>query len=135
MQAKFDALQTNDTWFLVPVPSNFKPIGCKYVYKVKLKPNGSLERHKALLVVKGYSQTTGLDYFETFSPMVKPTTIWIVFPLAMSKNWHVKQLDMRNAFLHGELGEYMFMVQPHSLVDSNNPFYVCKLQKALYGLK
>ncbi|RVW69705.1 Retrovirus-related Pol polyprotein from transposon RE1 [Vitis vinifera] len=71
------------------------------------------------------------DYFETFSPMVKPTTIQIVLTLAMSKNWPVKQLDVHNAFLHSDLGEDVFMVQPPGFVDSNNPSYVCKLQKAL----
>ena len=87
IQVEFDALQANDTWFLVLAPPNCKPIGCKWVYKFKFKPYGSLERHKARLVAKGSSQTVGLDYFKTFSPVVKPTIIRIVLTLAMSKNW------------------------------------------------
>lgn len=84
------------------------------------------------MVAKGYSQTAGLDYFETFSPMA---TIRIVLTLAMSKNWLVKRLDVHSAFLHGELGEDVIMVQPPRCVHSNNPFYVYKFPKALYGLK
>lgn len=80
------------------LPSTTPVIGCKWIYKIKMHPNGIVARHKARLVAKGYSQTPGLDYFETFSPVVKPTTIRVVFTIAVPRGWVVKQLDVNNAF-------------------------------------
>ena len=84
MTTEYEALIRNDTWTLMSLTPDHKVIGCKWVFKVKLKPDGSLERYKAQLVAKGFQQTLGLDYFETFSPVVKPTTIRIVLSLALS---------------------------------------------------
>ena len=103
MTTEYEALIRNDTWTLMSLPPDHKVIGCKWVFKVKLKPDGSLERYKAQLVAKGFQQTLGLDYFETFSPVVKPTTIRIVLSLALSLQWPIKQLDVHNAFLNGDL--------------------------------
>ena len=103
MTTKYEALIINDTWTLMPLPPDHKVIGCKWVFKVKLKPNGSLERYKVRLVAKGFQQTLGLDDFETFSPVVKPTTIRIVLSFALSIQWPIKQLDVHNAFLNGDL--------------------------------
>ena len=135
MHLEFEALMNNKTWVLVPPPSNQNIIGCRWVYKLKYKPDGTVERNKARLVAKGFHQTPGFDYFETFSPMVKPTTIRVVLSLALSKNWSIRQLDVHNAFLNDDLFEQVFMTQPPGFVDPSKPNFVCKLTKALYGLK
>ena len=110
-------------------------IGCRWVYKLKYKSDGTIERHKARLVAKGYNQTHGIDYFETFSPVVKPATIRIVLTIALSFKWKIRQLDVHNAFLHGTLDEQVFMKQPPGFENHDFPGHVCKLKKALYGLK
>ena len=135
MTIEFEALQRNNTWHLVPKPSNGMIIGCKWVYKLKLHLDGNIERYKSRLVAKGYHQTFGLYYFETFSPIVKPTTIRIILSLDVSNDWEVRQLDEHNAFLHGSLLEDIYMEQPLGFVDSTAPNHVCNLDKALYGLK
>lgn len=135
MTREFDALVKNRTWTLVPPSSSYKVISCKWVYKVKLKPNGEVERNKARLVARGFNQAFGIDYFETFSPVIKPATIRIILALVVRYNWVLKQLDVHNAFLDGDLSEDVYMCQPPGFVDKNNPHYVCKLQKALYRLK
>ena len=98
MELEFAAFQHNKTWYLVPSPSSGKVIGCKWVSKLKLQPDGQIERYKAHLVVKGYHQTKGIDYFKTSNPIVKPPTIYIVLSLALSQNWCIRQLDVHNAF-------------------------------------
>jgi histone deacetylase 1/2 len=135
MQDEFDALKKNDTWILVPYSYDLPVIGSKWVYKVKLHANGSIDRYKARLVAQGFNQKYGIDYFETFSPVVKPTTIRVVLTVALSKQWPIHQLDVHNAFLNGELREDVYMKQPPGFLDSNHPSYVCKLRKAIYGLK
>ncbi|KAL5571977.1 hypothetical protein UlMin_021574 [Ulmus minor] len=90
MDKEYAALVKNNTWDLVDSPTDVNIIGCKWVFKIKYKTDGSIDRHKARLVAKGYNQTHGLDYFETFSPVVKPATIRIVLTLALSSGWDVR---------------------------------------------
>jgi hypothetical protein len=134
MDSELRALQQNGTWIYVDPPLNAKPIGSKWVYKVKHKSDGSIERYKARLVAKGYNQVEGLDFFDTFSPVAKITTVRALIGIASMKNWHLHQMDVNNAFLHGDLHEDVYMTVPQG-VTSPKPHQVCKLLKSLYGLK
>ncbi|MCO5552537.1 hypothetical protein L7F22_006049 [Adiantum nelumboides] len=110
MNEKMDALYGNETWELMPLPKGKKPIGCRWVYKVKHNGDGSVSRYKARLVAKGYAQTYGIDYKETFSPIAKMAIAVIAMVAAMG--WILHQMDVKNAFLHGDLQEEVFMEQP-----------------------
>ncbi|KAH9725617.1 retrovirus-related pol polyprotein from transposon RE1 [Citrus sinensis] len=135
MQVEFDALQKNSTWILVPRETAGKIVGNKWVFKVKYNPDGSISKYKARLVAKGFHPTQGVDFFETFSPVVKPCTIRIILSLAVMNHWPIRQLDINNAFLNGILTEEVFMHQPEGFIHPQFPSHVCKLTKALYGLK
>lgn len=135
MDLGHQALLRNQTWKLVPKPQGKNIIGCKWVYKVKRKEDGTVDKYKARLVAKGYKHRYDIDYEDTFSPVVKAATIRLILSLAVSKDWCLRQLDVQNAFLHGVLEEEVYMYQPPGYVDNTHPGYVCKLEKALYGLK
>jgi histone deacetylase 1/2 len=134
MKAEFDALLKNQTWTLMPLPSDRQAIGCKWVFRTKENPDGSINKYKARLVAKGFHQQHGFDFNETFSPVIKPITIRLILSLAISYKWPLKQLDINNAFLNGTLEEEVYMVQPQGFEVSDSSL-VCKLNKALYGLK
>lgn len=112
MTTDYNALKDNDTWELVPRLTNSPIICCMWLFKNKFKFDGTLERYKARLVVNGKSQTVGIDYDDTFSPVVKPVTICIVLLLAVSRSWPIHKLDVKNAFLHDDLMELFYMYQP-----------------------
>ncbi|KAH9659677.1 hypothetical protein KPL70_023950 [Citrus sinensis] len=135
MTDELHALRNNETWTLVPAELATKIVGNKWVFRVKYNPDGSVSKYKARLVAKGFHQTYGVDFFETFSPIVKPCTIRIILSLAVINHWTIRQLDVNNAFLNGVLTEEVFMHQPEGFIDSQHPTYVCKLNKALCGLK
>ncbi|KAI3825951.1 hypothetical protein L1987_07722 [Smallanthus sonchifolius] len=134
MNDEMDALLRNNTWTLTGLPAGRKPIGCKWIYKIKYKADGQIERYKARLVAKGYSQREGVDFEETFSPVVKMVTVRCVISLAVQNNWFLFQLDVNNAFLYGNLSEEVYMSLPEGYYD-NSETKVCKLIKSLYGLK
>jgi histone deacetylase 1/2 len=135
MKEEYMALMKNKTWHLVPPHEGKNLIDCKWVYRIKKKADGSIDRYKARLVAKGFKQRYGIDYEDTFSPVVKAATIRLVLAIAVSRGWSLRQLDVQNAFLHGVLEEDVYMKQPPGFEDRNAPFHVCKLDKALYGLK
>jgi histone deacetylase 1/2 len=135
METEYSALMNNKTWHLVPPQKGRNVIGCKWVYKIKRKAGGSLDRYKARLVAKGFKQRYGIDYEDTFSPVVKAATIRIVLSITISRGWSLRQLDVQNAFVHGHLEEEVYMQQPPGFEDTSKLGYICKLDKALYGLK
>ena len=135
MADEFQALIDNGTWRLVPRPPGANVVSGKWIFKHKYHSDGTLARHKARWVVRGFSQQHGIDYDETFSPVVKPATIRAVLSIATSRAWPIHQLDVKNAFLHGHLDETVYCQQPPGFVDPAAPDHVCHLQKSLYGLK
>ena len=134
MQEEMEALYKNKTWDLVPLPQGRKPIGNKWVYKIKRNSNDQVERYRARLVVKGYAQKEGIDFNEIFSPVVRLTTIRIVLAMCATFDLHLEQLDVKTAFLHGDLEEEIYMLQPEGFEEENKNM-VCRLNKSLYGLK
>jgi hypothetical protein len=135
MNDEYTALMRNKTWHLVPPQAGQNVIDCKWVFKVKHKADGSVDRHKARLVAKDFKQRLGIDYDDTFSPVVKHDTIHLMLSLAVSQGWSLHQLDVQNSFSHGILEEEVYMKQPLGFVDPSRPSYHCWLDKALYGLK
>ncbi|KAM1941804.1 hypothetical protein ACFX13_029341 [Malus domestica] len=135
MLEEFQALQSTGTWSLVPSSPHQNIVGCKWVFRIKRKPDGTVDRYKARLVAKGFHQQEGIDFKETFSPVAKPVTIRILLTLAVQHDWFLNQLDISNAFLHGLLKDEVFMQQPPGFVDASQPSSVCKLHMSLYGLK
>ncbi|XP_016173490.1 uncharacterized protein LOC107615995 [Arachis ipaensis] len=133
MDAEYSAFMQNRTWNLVKLPPNREPIGSKWVFWIKYNADG-IDKYKARLVAQGFHQRPGLDYKETFSPVVKPASIRIMLSLALANSWPIKQLDVNNAFLHGDLLEDVYMSQPKGYEQGDGTL-VCKLTKALYGLK
>ena len=138
MDKEIQALEATKTWVLTPLPPGKRPIGCKWVYRVKLNPDGNVERYKARLVAKGYTQREGLDFLETFSLVARTVLVRVLIALASAKGWPLHQLDINNVFLHGNLDEEVYMdLSPgyHSKGESNSATpMVCKLVKSLYGL-
>lgn len=135
MNEEMEALNKNATWTLVPLPKGKKPVGCKWVFSIKYKADGSIERYKARLVAKGFTQTYGVDYQETFSPVAKLSTVRVLLSLAVNLDWPLHQLDVKNAFLHGHLKEEIYMDIPPGYMPNYETKVVCKLQRSLYGLK
>jgi len=128
-------LRSNHTWSLVPFHPSMKVVGSRWVYQIKRHVDGSIEHYKARLVAGGFTQQEGIDYSETFSPIIKQTTVRLVFSIAISHNWKIHQLDINNAFLNCVLTEEVYMKQPPGFVDPALPSHVCRLHKLLYGLK
>jgi hypothetical protein len=135
MEEEHTALLQNKTWDLVPRPRHANTVTGKWIFKHKFHADGSLERYKARWVLRGFTQRPGIDFAKTFSPVVKPATVRTVLSLALSRQWPVHQLDVKNAFLHGTLTETVFAAQPSGFEDPAHPDFVCHLNKSLYGLK
>jgi len=135
MLEELAALEKNNTWDLVPFPVGKKVVSCKWVYTVKQNPNGKIERYKARLVAKGYSQTYGIDYDETFAPVAKMTTVRTLISCAANLEWPLYQLDVKNAFLHGDLQEEVYMEIPPGFDTAQTKGKALRLKKSLYGLK
>jgi hypothetical protein len=121
MQEELSALMTNKTWTLVKPQPGRNVIHCIWVFKIKHRVDGSIERYKARLVAKGFKQRLGIDYDDTLRPVVKPATVILVLSLAVSRGWDLHQLDVKNVFLHGMLEEEVFMKQPPGFIDPDFP--------------
>ncbi|GJY85560.1 putative RNA-directed DNA polymerase [Tanacetum coccineum] len=134
MKQEIQALEENKTWTLEELPKGKRAIDSKWVYKIKYKPNEMFEPVQARLVAKGCTQMEGVDFHETFAPVAKLVTVRTLLTVAVKRNWHIHQLDVNNAFLHGDLNEDVYMKLPEGFgkQDDNR---VCKLKKSLYGLK
>ncbi|KAJ0457904.1 putative RNA-directed DNA polymerase [Helianthus annuus] len=134
MQQEIKALEKNGTWTLEKLPEGKRAIDSKWVYKTKYKSNGEIERFKVGLVAKGFTQMEGVDYHETFAPVAKLVTVRTLLAVATKKDWIIHQLDVNNAFLHGDLDEEVYMKIPQGFSKENDT-RVCRLRKSLYGLK
>ncbi|KAJ3702693.1 hypothetical protein LUZ61_006398 [Rhynchospora tenuis] len=134
MRVEIDALERNGTWTIENLPYGKKAIGCKWVYRIKYHSDGTIERYKARVVVLGNRQVEGIDFKKTFAPVAKMVTIQTFLAVAVAHGWELHQMDVHNAFLHGDLHEEVYMRLPPGF-SSQHPGKVCRLRKSLYGLR
>ena len=135
MREEMLAIERNNTWELEIPPPNCRPIGLKWIFKLKKSPQGDIIKHKARLVVKGYSQRKGVDYDEIYAPVVRFETIRLLIALAALKDWQIHHLDVKSVFLNGEIKEVIYVKQPEGFLVKGKEGWVLRLKKALYGLK
>ena len=137
IKEEYDALKENDTWELSKLPPDRKPIGCKWVFKIKQNADGSIAKYKARLVAKGFTQKEGIDFNETYAPVAKFTTIRTMMAIAAMEKMNVIQMNVATAFLHAKMDEEIYMAQSEGFEfeGENGCSLVCKLKKSLYGLK
>ncbi|GJU53920.1 zinc finger, CCHC-type containing protein, partial [Tanacetum coccineum] len=132
---EMDSIMGNNTWVLADLPIGCKPLGCKWIFKRKLKVDGTIEKSKARLVIQGFKQKLWIDYFDTYAPVARISTIRLLIVMASIHNLIIHQMDVKITFLNGELDEEVYMNQPQGFIMPGNENKVCKLIKSLYGLK
>ena len=135
MNEKLKSMAHNSVWDLIELPNSCKPVGCKWVFKTKRDAKGNIERFKARLVAKGFTQKEGIDYKDTFSPVSKKDLLRIIMELVAHFDLELHQMDVKTAFLNGNLDEDIYMEQPEGFAKKGNEHLVCKLKKSIYGLK
>jgi hypothetical protein len=134
MEEEMRCIRENMTWELSTLPTGHRAIGLKWVFKVKRDPAGNVLKHKARLVAKGYAQRQGIDFDEVFAPVARLETVRLLLAVAAHRSWTVHHMDVKSAFLNGDLAEEVYVHQPAGFIDNENVGKVLKLQKALYGL-
>ena len=134
MQEEINCLLKNDAWEIVPRPKEKNVVGSRWVFKIKRNQNGMIERFRARLVAQGFSQVPGMDFSDTYSPVVNKRVIRTLLAVAVEKGWHAEHIDIKSAYLHSELTDEVYMEQPEFFEQGNKSFFVCKLKKSLYGL-
>ncbi|TQE08812.1 hypothetical protein C1H46_005583 [Malus baccata] len=135
MEEELESMSKNNVWTLVESDSKTKPIGCKWVYKTKRDAQGRIERYKARLVAKGFTQKERVDFSDTFSPVSSKDSMRIIMALTAYFDLELHQMDVKTAFLNGELEETIHMKQPPGFIERGKDSLVCKLNKSIYGLK
>ena len=135
MLEEMKSIEKNGTWEMVELPEDKNAIGLKWVFKTKFAVDGSLQKNKARLVVKGYAQQYGIDFEETFSPVAQFEIVRLVLALATQSQWLVYQFDVKSAFLNGGLQEEVYVAQPEGFINKGDETKVYKLKNELYGLK
>ena len=135
MKKEIEAIERNATWSLTELPVRHKIMGLKWVFKLKKNSNGEIIKHKARLVAKGYTQQQGVDFDEAFAPLARLDTVCVILAVAANRGWQVDHLDVKLAFLNGELHEEVYVAQPEGYVVQGKENFVYKLHKALYSLR
>jgi hypothetical protein len=135
MIEEYDSILKNDVWVVVPRPCSKSVVTSKWIYKIKHVADGSIEKYKARFVACGFSQKEGIDYDEIFAPVSRYTSIKIIISLAAVFGWKLHQMDVKTAFLNGEVEQEVYIEQPEGFTIDEKEYHVCKLKKALYGLK
>ena len=135
MKDELVSMDRNQVWDIVDLPSGKRPIGCKWIYKTKLNPDGSIKRYKSRLVAKGFTQREGIDYYETYAPVSSKDLLRIVMALVDHFDLELHQMDVKTAFLNGELNEEVHVQQPQGFEIKEKEHMVCKLKRSIYGLK
>ena len=129
---EMQSITQNHTWDLADLPPACKPIGCRWIFRKKLRPDGTIDKYKARLVAKGYTQKFGIDYFDVYAHVARITTIRVLIAFAAIYNLHIHQMDVKTAFLNGDLHEEIYMEQPEGFVVKGQENKVCRLRKSLY---
>nr|GFD24618.1 zinc finger, CCHC-type [Tanacetum cinerariifolium] len=132
---KMDSIMGNNTWVLVDLPPGCKPLGCKWIFKIKLKVNGTIEKFQARLVIQGFRHNSGIDYCDNYALVARINTIRLLIAMASIHNMIIHQMDVKITFLNGELDKEVYMNQPQGFIMPGNENKACKLIKSLYGLK
>jgi hypothetical protein len=135
MLEEYRSILKNNVWDIVPRPKDKSMVSSKWIYKIKQAVDGSVEKFKAIFVARGFTQKEGIHYDETFAPVARYTSIRVIIALASILGWRLHQMDVKTTFLNGKIEQEVFVEQPDGFVLHNKDTLVCKLRKALYGLK